>query len=117
MVFDDPARIGPDADCGFALLWSGYGKGGTHRAVDLACAKLQPRKPSAAEIKAVGSEWAVTAAYHRVLLADGVADVSGARAFFESHDAAILPRQDLLAVVQTLRFPPSLPRHAMMDAA
>ncbi|MBN2973341.1 hypothetical protein JW805_15125 [Roseomonas aeriglobus] len=117
MVFDDPARVGPDSDFGFALLWSGDGKGGSHRTADLARAKLQPRKPSAADIKAAGPEWAVTAADHRLLLADGVADVCGARVFFESYDAAVRPGQNLLAVVQTLRFPPSLPRHAMMHAA
>lgn len=117
MVYDDPARIGPDPDFGFALLWSGDGKGGDHRTADLARAKLQPRKPTAAEIAATGTEWAVTAADHRLVLANGVADVSGPRAFFESYDAAILPGQNLLAVVQTLRFPPSMPRHAMMHAA
>lgn len=117
MVYDDPARIGPDPDFGFALLWSGDGKGGSHRTADLARAKLQPRKPTAAEIAAAGREWAVTAADHRLVLANGVADVSGPMAFFENYDAAVLPRQNLLAVVQTLRFPPSLPRHAMMHAA
>ncbi|MFD1789593.1 hypothetical protein ACFSC3_18725 [Sphingomonas floccifaciens] len=117
MVFDDPARIGPDANFGFALLWSGDGKGHAHRTADLARAKLQPRKPTATEITAADAEWVITAADHRLVQANGVADVSGPKAFFESYDAAVLPGQNLLAVIQTLRFSPSLPRHAMMHAA
>jgi hypothetical protein len=117
MLYDDPAHTGPDAEFGFALLWASDGKDGRHRTADLARAKLQPRKPSAAEIAVAGSEWAVTAADHRLLLADGVADVRNARELFENYDAQLTPGQNLLAVVQTLRFSPSMPRHGMMHAA
>lgn len=117
MLYDDPARTGPDSNYGFALQWAGDGKGGAHRVADLARAKLQPRKPTAAEIAAVGEDWAVTAADYRLLLADGVGDVVSPRELFERYDAHIQPGQNLLAVVQTLRFPASLPRHGMMHAA
>lgn len=117
MVYDDPAHLGADPEFGFALLWAGDNRGGTHRAADLARAKLQPRKPTAQEIAAAGSDWAITAADHRLLLADGVADVRSARDLFDGYDAHVAPGQNLLAVVQTLRFSPSMPRHGMMHAA
>lgn len=117
MLYDDPARAGPDSEFGFALLWATDSAGNRHRVADLARAKLQPRKPTAAEIAAAGSGWAVTAADHRLLLADGVADVASARELFEAYDAQVAPGQNLLAIVQTLRFPPSMPRHGMMHAA
>ncbi|QKR99250.1 hypothetical protein F9288_05980 [Sphingomonas sp. CL5.1] len=117
MVYDDPARIGPDDEFGFALLWAGNGKGGKHCTADLARAKLQPRKPTAQEITDAGPNWAITAADYRLLLADGVADVRSARELFESYDAQVMSGQNLLAIVQTLRFSPSMPRHGMMHAA
>lgn len=115
MVFDNPAHTSSDSDFGFALLWATDGAGGKHCAADLACAKLQPCKPTATSPVPVTAGWATTAYDHRLVLARGVPDMS-ARDLVMSYDAADAG-QNLLAVVQTLRFDADLPRHAMMHMA
>lgn len=115
MVFDDPARVGPNSNYGFAILWAGDGKGGTHCVADLARAKLQPCKPTAATPVPATAGWATTAHDCRVVLARGVPDMS-ARELVEAYDAADAG-QNLLAIAQTLRFDADLPRHAMMHMA
>ena len=115
MVFDDPARTGPSSDFGFAILWATDGKGGAHRAADLARAKLQPCKPAAHAAAPGTAGWATTAHDHRLVLAHGVPDMS-AREMVEGYDVADAG-QNLLAVVQTLQFDADLPRHAMMHMA
>lgn len=115
MTFDDPAREGP-GDYGFAILWA-KGKVGRHSTADLARAKLQPRKPTAAERRAAGSAWVVTARDHSLLLAPGTPDLASPQALFEAYDATLPDRQNVLAVVETLRFDQNLPRHTMMQRA
>lgn len=113
MVFDDPARLGSDTDFGFAILWSG-GPGLRAKTADLARAKLQPRKP---EGLSGGAPWPITAFDHRLLLAPGTPDIASPQMLFESYDAEVPANQNLLAIVQTLRFDPDLPRHVMMHHA
>lgn len=116
LIFDDPARIGADESYGFGVQWANV-DGERSLTADLARAKLQPRKPTSVEITVAGSDWAVTAHDYRLIMAPGVADVRGPRELFETYDGALPKGQNLLAVIQTLRFDPDQPRHAMMQAA
>lgn len=115
MVFDDPARVGSDSDFAFAILWASDGKGRDHSVADLARAKLQPCKPGTNALASQTAGWPTTACDYRLVLARGVPDIS-ARELTEAYDRAE-GGQNLLAIVQTLRFDADLPRHAMMHAA
>lgn len=117
MVFDDPARRGPDADFGFALLWASVRDGEAQSSVELARAKLQPRRPTAAEYAAAPGAEAITAADFRLVMAAGVPDLEHPLDLFESYEAQRLPGEKLLLAIQTLRFDPDQPRHTMMQAA
>lgn len=117
MVYDDPAGRGPNEEFGFALLWASGRDGAAQSSVDLARAKLQPRKPRAAGSASGDDEAAITASDHRLVLAAGVPDLSHPLDLFRSYEQSRLPDQKLLAIVQTLRFDPNQPRHAMMQAA
>lgn len=117
LVYDDPARAGPDADFGFAILWRASNKRSTTSSTaDLARAKLQPRRPTPAQLRTAGDGWAVTAHDYRLCLAPGVADVAGPAELFADYDRAVAANQNMMAVVQTLRFDRDMPRHDMMEA-
>ncbi|SOB81154.1 hypothetical protein SAMN06297144_1426 [Sphingomonas guangdongensis] len=115
MVFDDPARLGSGSHFGFAILWA-ENRGERAKTADLACAKLQPAKPKGEGVQK-DETWAVTASDHRLLLAAGTPDIASPKVLFDSYDADVCANQNLLAVVQTLRFDPDLPRHTMMQHA
>jgi hypothetical protein len=114
MVYDDPAGRGPDTDFGFALLWASGRKGDEQSSVDLARAKLQPRKPASSKEP---NDAVITASDYRLVLAAGVPDLHHPLDLFRAYEDQRLPGQKLLAVVQTLRFDPDQPRHAMMQTA
>jgi hypothetical protein len=114
MVFDDP--MGPMEDFSFALLRK-RSKGHDNTTEAFARAKLQPREPRASDARPEG-EWPVTATDHELVLAPRVPDDwSTVETLFKRYDSKVAPRQKLLAVVLTLRFPGDLMRHDMMSVA
>lgn len=73
------------------------------------------RLPSDEEVAAAGSEWAITAHDHRIVLAPRTADVPSPRRLFEDYDADMAPGQNITAIVQTLVFPKDRTIHDQMD--
>ncbi len=104
-----------DPEVGLALLHAGAGK--KLSVSDLVRAKLQPREPTAAEReRTIG--WPVTAADHRLVLAQGVPDPRSLEELFAEYDEALPASKNLIAAaVLTLGFSAAVMRHDMMTLA
>ena len=88
-------------DFGFALLERTRGKK-VNSLASLIRAKLQPQQP--AKQDGLSDEWPVTAFDQKMVLARKVPLVSSLRALAEDYDAHVVPFQDLLAMVLTVKF-------------
>lgn len=101
-------------EVGFALLRP-RAMQKANRVTTLIGVKLSPIKP-AANTPTTACGMPVTARDHRVVLARGVADASLTR-LLNDYDAAVHPRQRLLAAVITVRGDKDMPAHDLLDMA
>lgn len=112
-VFDNPAKI---PGFGFAVVRRKLGKF-TNTAPDYARAKLQPRRPTAADRPSDGS-WPITARQWEVLLPTGVSDdYLVPELLYTRYQQELQEDRPELLLSLTLHFDRPLPRHEMIMLA